>query len=108
VKKSVKTAVSFIGEFEKAIVHYALQDQVDGVVCGHIHSPIIRMIGHTAYYNSGDWVESLSALVEDFDGKIELLIHRPTSSIPASPQLVGEAGENPLPVTEPLSTAAGA
>ena len=76
VKKSVKNAVSFIGEFEKAIVQFARQDQVDGVVCGHIHSPVIRMIEGTAYYNSGDWVESLSALVEDFDGKIELLTHR--------------------------------
>ena len=84
VKRSVKNAVSFIGEFEKAIVHYARRDHVDGVVCGHIHSPVIRMIGDTAYYNSGDWVESLSALVEDFDGKIELLTHR--TSGPASPE----------------------
>ncbi len=75
VKKRVKDAVSFIGEFEKAIVHYASQDHVDGVVCGHIHSPVIRMIESTAYYNSGDWVESLTALVEDFHGKIELLTH---------------------------------
>ena len=75
VKMNVKNAVSFIGEFEKAIVHYAQRDAVDGVVCGHIHSPVIRMIDRTAYYNSGDWVESLSALVEDFDGKIELITH---------------------------------
>ena len=72
----VKNAVNFIGEFEKAIVQFARQDQVDGVVCGHIHLPVIRMIEGTAYYNSGDWVESLSALVEDFDGKIELVTHR--------------------------------
>ena len=76
MKKRVKDAVSFIGEFEKAIVHYAAQDRVDGVVCGHIHSPAIRMIGDTAYYNSGDWVESLSALVEDFDGHLELFAYR--------------------------------
>lgn len=73
VKKSVKNAVSFIGAFEKAIVQYAKRDHVDGVVCGHIHSPVIRDIEGTAYYNSGDWVESLSALTEDFDGKIELV-----------------------------------
>ena len=84
VKKRVKDAVSFIGEFEKAIVQYARQDQVDGVVCGHIHSPVIRMIEGTAYYNSGDWVESLSALVEDFDGKIELLTHRAAPAEPAA------------------------
>jgi UDP-2,3-diacylglucosamine pyrophosphatase LpxH len=73
VKKNVKNAVSFIGAFEQAIVQYARRDEVDGVVCGHIHSPIIRMIENTAYYNSGDWVESLSALTEDFTGKIELI-----------------------------------
>ena len=91
VKKRVKDAVSFIGEFEKAIVHYALRDEVDGVVCGHIHSPVIRTIEGTAYYNSGDWVESLSALTEDYDGKIELLIHR--TSGPASPKFADKDGE---------------
>ena len=88
VKKSVKNAVSFIGEFEKEIVHYAARDHVDGVVCGHIHSAAIRMIGDTAYYNSGDWVESLSALVEHADGRIELLTHRASLSSPAA-----ESGE---------------
>ncbi len=73
VKKSVKNAVSFIGAFEEAIVKYSVDDQVDGVVCGHIHSPVIRTIGDVTYYNSGDWVESMSALVEDHEGKIELI-----------------------------------
>ena len=75
VKKSVKNAVNFIGAFEEAIVRYSQQDNVEGVVCGHIHTPVIRNIGNVAYYNSGDWVESLSALVENFDGHIELITH---------------------------------
>jgi UDP-2,3-diacylglucosamine pyrophosphatase LpxH len=75
VKKSVKNAVSFIGAFEEAIVRYSHQDNVAGVVCGHIHTPVIRTIGNVVYYNCGDWVESLSALVEDFDGQIELITH---------------------------------
>jgi UDP-2,3-diacylglucosamine pyrophosphatase LpxH len=75
VKKSVKNAVNFIGEFEQAIVRYAHKDHVQGVVCGHIHSPVIRDIDAVTYYNCGDWVESCSALVEDFDGRIELLTH---------------------------------
>ena len=74
VKKSVKNAVNFIGRFEEEIVRYAREDNVAGVVCGHIHLPIIREIGGIAYYNSGDWVESLSALVEDFTGRIELVM----------------------------------
>ena len=73
VKKSVKEAVSFVGAFEQGIVRFAQADRVDGVVCGHIHTPAIRTIGNIAYYNCGDWVESTSALVEDFDGKIELV-----------------------------------
>lgn len=78
VKKNVKNAVSFIGKFEEAIVHYARKDNVDGVICGHIHSPIIREIDGVTYYNSGDWVESCSALLEDAAGRIELI----TSFVP--------------------------
>lgn len=73
VKKSVKNAVNFIGAFEQAIVRFAAEDQVNGVVCGHIHSPVIREISGVTYYNSGDWVESMSALVEDQTGRIELI-----------------------------------
>ena len=72
-KKSIKNAVSFIGKFEEAIVRYSKEDSVDGVICGHIHSPVIRTINGVGYYNSGDWVESCSALVEDFTGRISLL-----------------------------------
>ena len=57
MKKSVKNAVSFIGEFEKAIVKYAERYQVDAVLCGHIHTSVIREFGNMAYYNCGDWVE---------------------------------------------------
>lgn len=73
VKRRVKNAVNFIGDFEKAIVRYASEDHVHGVLCGHIHSPAIRDFDGVTYYNCGDWVESRSALVEDFDGKIELI-----------------------------------
>ena len=73
VKKRVKDAVAFVGKFEEAIVKYAEEYEVDGVVCGHIHSPAIRKIGNLEYYNSGDWVESRSVLLEQAEGKIELL-----------------------------------
>jgi len=72
-KQRIKNAVSFVGKFEEAIVRYAAEHQVSGVVCGHIHWPIIRKIGDIDYYNSGDWVESSSALVEDYTGEIRLL-----------------------------------
>lgn len=84
VKKSVKEAVSFIGAFEEGVVRLAKEDHVDGVVCGHIHSPVIREIEGMPYYNSGDWVESTSALVEGFDGKIELITNFESTIEPGS------------------------
>jgi len=76
-KKRVKDAVSFIGEFEKAIVRYAEDYEVQAVLCGHIHSAAIRQIGAVTYYNCGDWVESSTALVEQADGTIELVSYHP-------------------------------
>jgi UDP-2,3-diacylglucosamine pyrophosphatase LpxH len=108
VKKNVKNAVSFIGAFEQAIVQYARRDDVQGVVCGHIHSPIIRTIENTSYYNSGDWVESLSALVEDSTGHIELITNFAPNPVAdtqeaaeeATPQLRAIGGKS-----EPLTSA---
>ena len=73
VKGRVKNAVSFIGEFEGAIVRYARQFNVDGVLCGHIHRAGIREFEGVTYYNCGDFVESCTALVEHADGRLELL-----------------------------------
>ena len=42
-------------------------------MCGHIHTPVDKMLGDIHYLNSGDWVESLTALVEHFDGRFELV-----------------------------------
>ena len=86
VKKRVKDAVSFIGEFEKAIVRYAEKDHVDAVLCGHIHSAAIHQFGAVTYYNCGDWVETCSALIEKPDGTIELVSYRPFQALaPAQP-----------------------
>ncbi len=46
---------------------------LDGVVCGHIHHAEIKEIDGITYYNDGDFVESCTALVEHFDGKMELV-----------------------------------
>ncbi len=96
VKMNVKNAVNFIGEFENAIVHFACGDHVQGVVCGHIHSPVIREIDGVTYYNSGDWVESCSALVEHFDGRIELLTNLVLdTSLAHAPEEEQDANEFP-------------
>ena len=72
-KHKVKNAVAFISRFEEVVAHEAGMRRVDGVVCGHIHNAEMREIGGVAYYNDGDWVESCTALVEHFDGRMELL-----------------------------------
>jgi UDP-2,3-diacylglucosamine pyrophosphatase LpxH len=76
LKHKVKTAVSYVTSFEQAVAMEARHRGLDGVICGHIHHPEIRDINGITYCNDGDWVESLSALVEHFDGRIEL-VHWP-------------------------------
>ncbi len=73
LKLKVKNAVSYIGKFEHALAAEARKKGLDGVICGHIHKPEIRDIDGITYCNDGDWVESLSALVEDFNGELRLV-----------------------------------
>ncbi len=73
LKNRVKRAVEFVGNFEEAVVREAHEAGADGVICGHIHTAEFRMIDGIHYCNDGDWVESGTALVEHFDGRMELL-----------------------------------
>jgi UDP-2,3-diacylglucosamine pyrophosphatase LpxH len=73
LKLRVKRAVSYISDFESALAHEAIRRGVDGVVCGHIHHAEMRMIDGVLYANDGDWVESLTALVEHSDGRLEII-----------------------------------
>jgi len=76
LKHKVKNAVSFIADFEAIMAREARKRNCDGVVCGHIHKAEIRDIDGLLYCNDGDWVESLTALVETFDGELKI-IHWP-------------------------------
>lgn len=74
LKHRVKRAVNFISDFEEAVAKAAAQKKVNGVVCGHIHHAEIRPFANNiTYYNCGDWVESLTALVEFENGELKLL-----------------------------------
>jgi UDP-2,3-diacylglucosamine pyrophosphatase LpxH len=73
LKHKVKRAVSYIDDFEAAVAREARQRGADGVVCGHIHHAEMREIDGTLYCNDGDWVESLTALVEHHDGRLEII-----------------------------------
>jgi UDP-2,3-diacylglucosamine pyrophosphatase LpxH len=72
-KRKVKTAVTFIYDFEDAVAHSARQRGLDGVICGHIHAAAIRDIDGIRYVNCGDWVDSCTAIVEHTDGRLELI-----------------------------------
>ncbi|QYU68947.1 UDP-2,3-diacylglucosamine diphosphatase [Leptolyngbya sp. 15MV] len=72
-KHKVKNAVEFISKYEQLVARAAAERGVDGVVCGHIHTAEIRTFDGIEYYNDGDWVEGCTALVEHFDGRMELL-----------------------------------
>lgn len=72
-KHKVKNAVEFISRYEEIVARAAAERGVDGVVCGHIHTAEIRAFDGIEYYNDGDWVEGCTALVEHFDGRMELL-----------------------------------
>ena len=76
LKHKVKLAVNHVSDFERVVARHAREMGHQGVVCGHIHRPEIRDIDGVLYMNAGDWVESLSALVEHRDGRLEL-VHWP-------------------------------
>jgi UDP-2,3-diacylglucosamine pyrophosphatase LpxH len=73
IKARVKQAVNHVSNFEDHIAALAKSRDCIGVMCGHIHTAADRMIGDVHYLNSGDWVESLTAVVEHFDGRFEII-----------------------------------
>lgn len=72
-KLKVKEAVNFIGDFEETLAAEARRRGVDGVVCGHIHHATIKTIDGVRYINTGDFVESCTAIAEHEDGTFEIL-----------------------------------
>jgi len=73
IKFKVKNIVQFISDYEESIVNTLKNEQLDGVICGHIHHAEIKDIGGFLYVNTGDFVESCTAIVEHFNGSIELI-----------------------------------
>ena len=72
-KMKVKNAVNFIGDFEKTLALEAKRKNADGIICGHIHHATIKQIEGVLYINTGDFVESCSAVVEHEDGHFEII-----------------------------------
>ena len=74
IKHGVKRAVNLISGFESDLADFARAKKCDGIICGHVHHPEDKVLKYgIRYLNCGDWVESLTALVEDPDGEWRIL-----------------------------------
>ncbi len=88
LKHKVKSALNYVTAFEDALAQEAKRRGFQGVVCGHIHLAQIREIDGVLYCNDGDWVESRSAMIENFDGSLELLFWDPLTMEDPAHELV--------------------
>ncbi len=75
VKAKVKSAVSFISDYEEQLCSVAAANKCDGIICGHIHQAADKMINNIHYLNSGDWVETMSAIVETSNGEWKIVYY---------------------------------
>lgn len=106
IKRRVKQATCFVGRFEERITSHARELGCDGVICGHIHTPKMARHNGVAYYNTGDWVESCTALIEHRDGTLEL-VNRPPARrgiAGAARRYSGRLSEGELPLARLLGT----
>lgn len=104
-KQKVKAAVNIVTEFEDSVAKECERRGLNGIVCGHIHHAQIRDIGDIEYFNCGDWVESCTALVEDFDGSMRI-VEWPNEAIGRAAQSEGDGKKVvSLPAASPARTA---
>jgi len=73
LKHKCKTAVNYMGDFEEVLIREIRNKNVDGLICGHIHHASIKAMGDFLYSNSGDWVESCTALAENSNGTLGII-----------------------------------
>ncbi len=81
IKHKVKSAVSFISDYEEQLSSVAKAKKCDGIICGHIHQPANKTIDDVHYLNSGDWVESLTALAETYEGEWKVIYYEQWSQV---------------------------
>jgi UDP-2,3-diacylglucosamine pyrophosphatase LpxH len=73
----VKEALNYVHAFEQALIAEAVRRRTEGIICGHVHHASIQDFPAARYVNCGDWIESCSAAVEHFDGKLEIVSWNP-------------------------------
>lgn len=98
IKQKVKSAVSYISDYENELVALAKSRHADGIICGHIHQPADRMIDGIHYLNSGDWVETMSALLEHEDGTWEVYMHNDVINKPEPIEMLEFQHSNQKPL----------
>lgn len=98
-KRQVKTAVNFIFDFEDSVIHHVRERGLDGAICGHIHWPMIKQVEGLTYINCGDWVDSCTAIVEHFDGRMELIHWKGSTQKSAAPAV--------MQIISPIASTAG-
>jgi UDP-2,3-diacylglucosamine pyrophosphatase LpxH len=76
IKSKVKSAVSPVAVYERQLTELAGIKNCTAILCGHTHKPAIKQIDEILYMNSGDWVESMTALTEDFNGNWQLIHYK--------------------------------
>ena len=106
IKARVKQAVSYIGKFEEQLASLARSRNCQGVICGHIHTPADKMIDDIHYLNSGDLVESLTAIVEHLDGRLELVDFKQFCQQFPMPAAATDEAEDSLPLDTETAAAA--
>lgn len=85
LKQRVKSGVRFLSRFEGQLVEHAQSRGCEGVICGHVHTPCFKRVSDAFYFNTGDWMENCTGLVERHDGRFELLsLYGETEVIPLS------------------------
>ncbi len=102
-KRKVKSALQFIFDFEDAVIRHARARGMDGVICGHIHWAAIKQVDGLTYVNCGDWVDSCTAIVEHFDGRLELVSWGSPFLHDADAPAALPAPEAPLPLPAPAA-----
>ncbi|WP_317931610.1 UDP-2,3-diacylglucosamine diphosphatase [Halioxenophilus sp. WMMB6] len=103
LKSHIKRAQTYINDFEDAASHYAQKQGFDGIICGHIHHASIKELNDISYYNTGDWVESCTALIEDMNGKFSIMDWKNHKL----PQVTHEQEELIVEEIAPISVSAG-
>ena len=71
--KHIAGVDKMVAQFRSLVVAGAKTKNVDGVVCGHIHTPEIMDVDGFTYINPGDCMENKTVIEEDFEGNLKIV-----------------------------------